>query len=247
MPPKVSKCGFVLVVAVGAAFARGAEPATRPAVPVVYVSYGLPAPLSAGETDLILRAAGDARPEGRELWFVAVQHNGPRECWAMACYTPERQSGGLKWGRFAAVRLRKERVVDGGVVREVRESLESVDVRRYVQVARAFETGDGRETPAAWELPFEVPRPRGHQPAMQEGEIVRLVAAARKALKAERGDPVCSVRMGGLDRAEANSPDLFIVCIGVEHWGGKYVEARRAGVEFEALRTGEWQGELLSD
>lgn len=225
------------------------------AVPFVYCDR-LPT-LTADQSDLILRAAEENKPQGTDIWFVAVVFNVQiYDCRAFAYYSPEARSQRVRKGRYADICIMTEATVTPkGNVFGKEWGLTWNRKGEYVQVSppdEPFAEGEAKpEVPAAKYIPF--PRPlypdevlgdRKVEP-MTDNELVALVDFARAHLGLnpedvgegvpEWNEPICSVVVGGGNR--------FAVAFGVSNRNGLYLHVkRRDDGRFTRTQFGMWAG-----
>jgi hypothetical protein len=241
-----------------------AADAPPPPAPFVYLSPSL-SRLSAQQTDLILCAAEENKPQGRDLWFVAVTLNdGVYRCSAFAYYTPDEDSPRVRRGRCTDIRMGTQATVTpAGNVFGKEWGLSWNRKAEYVQVSPADkpfgETGAPLEAPAPAYVPFpkpiypkEVLGDRKVEP-ISDAHLVGLVDFARGEfgllgidLKGERREefkqqadawhePVCSVVIAGDDR--------YALAAGVSDWYGVYLHVKRGGDGRLAVTdSGIWSG-----
>lgn len=221
--------------------ATHAPTATRPGVEgeVRWVSdLVAPTVVEAGWKRVILRNALESKPEGRDLWFIAILSTDRSECWARAYYTPETSTPRLRKGQYADLVARNSEPT-------------AVNMHRYVQLSPADEPFGGLDgelkAPAPGHFPFLEPRYRrslwekgedrkDERPVvMSDDDVIRLVDFYRTVVGPNGGGtPISAIRVVGKDQ----------VCIdaGISGFGGLILHLRRKGQTFEVLDGGNWSG-----
>lgn len=159
--------------------------------PIVYNTYGKPAPLDADQTVTVHRLATALQPKERPIWFIYVVSNSndgeARHFDAVAYYVPDQSGRRARRGRSARIHFG--------------ESLS-----RYAQVGEPREVygeadAGAPPVPKIRARPSSVPFRVSNKANLDDASLVELIDAVRKSLANVSGDkqadrlPVLSVEM----------------------------------------------------
>jgi hypothetical protein len=166
-------------------------------IPIVYLDYESPRRLSPEQTQIVVRAAAQARPKDRQTWFVLVLCNS-KPYWNISVYySPDKSSARVRRGQCA--RISKD-FPDPALV-------------SYVLVSQADAPfGEKLDVPGGADLPLRVSSKEGKAPApMSDEELAALVDFARPIFQRANGKSE-QWRLAPIHRISVDGDSFEISC-----------------------------------